>query len=67
MKAVLFLCSDAHETCPTFPRGTIPHKGFGDPPRLTENMELGEEKLIVYRRVRDEIRDYVKELEASLL
>ena len=40
--------------------------GFDDPPRLTKDLPDGEGKLAVYRRVRDEIRDFVKTLPEAL-
>jgi len=36
--------------------------GFDDPPKLTRQLPDGEEKLAVYRRVRDEIRRFVEAL-----
>lgn len=60
---VFTVCSDAHETCPYFPGGKIIHKGFDDPPRLTKEMENEEEILNIYRRVRDEIKEFVENIE----
>ena len=42
------------------------HVGFEDPPRLTKHLAEGEEKLAVYRRVRDEIRRFVETLPEAL-
>jgi arsenate reductase len=39
---------------------------FDDPPFLTRLMADGEEKLAVYRRVRDEIRGFVESLPQAL-
>lgn len=66
MDVVFTVCSDAHETCPYFPGGRILHVGFDDPPRLTANMTNEEDILNVYRHVRDEIRDFVQNLEDYL-
>jgi len=64
---VVTVCGHADENCPMFPRGTkVVHVGFDDPPRLTNQLPDGEEKLAVYRRVRDEIRDFVKTLPGRL-
>ncbi len=53
--------------CPAFPAGTrVVHVGFEDPPKLTRHLPDGEEKLAVYRRVRDEIRRFVETLPGSL-
>lgn len=57
---VVTVCDNAHETCPYFPAKTgIIHRGFDDPPRLARDAETEEEALTHYRRVRDEIRDFV--------
>jgi arsenate reductase len=64
MDVVFTVCSDAHENCPYFPGGKIIHVGFDDPPRLTKDTADEEERLAVYRRVRDEIRDFIQSLES---
>jgi arsenate reductase len=64
---VITVCGHAHEHCPTFPAITrVIHVGFEDPPRLTVDLPDGEEKLRVYRRVRDEIRQFVASLPESI-
>lgn len=64
---VVTVCSGAAETCPEFPgKVKVLHQPFDDPPRLTKVTQREEEKLAVYRRVRDEIRDYVEKLPAIL-
>lgn len=63
MDFVFTVCSDAHENCPFFPGGKIIHVGFDDPPRLTKEMNDEEEILSVYRRVRDEIKEVVTNIE----
>jgi arsenate reductase len=64
---VITLCGHAHETCPVFP-GTarIVHRGFDDPPVLAAGAESDEEALSHYRRVRDEIREFVERLPEAL-
>ena len=65
---VVTVCDHAHEHCPIFPGKTkLIHVGFDDPPRLAENAKTQEEALNCYRRVRDEIKDFVKTLPESLL
>lgn len=65
--AVITVCGHADETCPVFPGGTrVVHKGFDDPPKLAADAADDEEALVHYRRVRDEIRDYVEALPATL-
>jgi arsenate reductase len=49
---VVTVCDDANEACPVFPGGKERlHWSFEDPSRAE-----GEERLAVFRRVRDEIR-----------
>ena len=62
---VITLCGHAQETCPYFPGRTI-HQGFEDPPELARGAESEEEKLIHYRRVRDEIKAFVVSLPGIL-
>lgn len=60
---VVTVCAHAEERCPGFPGPTrVVHVGFDDPPKLTRQLPDGEEKLAVYRRVRDEIRRFVEAL-----
>jgi arsenate reductase len=55
---VLTVCDNAKESCPIFPGHTnLIHKSFEDPAALAGT---GEERLALFRRVRDEIRDYLK-------
>jgi arsenate reductase len=67
MDFVFTVCSDAHENCPYFPGGKVIHTGFDDPPRLTKGMSNEEEILDIYRRVRDEIKVVVSELDNYLI
>ena len=60
---VVTVCGHADENCPVFPgKARVVHVGFEDPPKLTKQLPDGEEKLAVYRRVRDEIRRFVEGL-----
>lgn len=63
---VFTVCSDAHENCPYFPHGKVIHIGFDDPPRLTKDMKVEEEILDVYRRVRDEIKEMILNMESYI-
>ncbi|MEN8007139.1 MAG: aminoacetone oxidase family FAD-binding enzyme [Candidatus Krumholzibacteriota bacterium] len=57
---VVTVCDNARESCPVFPGGgKVVHHGFEDPPLLAESARSEEEILAPYRRVRDEIRDFV--------
>jgi arsenate reductase (thioredoxin) len=59
---VVTLCGFAVERCPIFP-GKVKriHRGFDDPPSLAREAKSEEEALILYRRVRDEIRAFVEQ------
>ena len=49
--------------CPFFPGGEKKaHFGFDDPPALAKDAKTEEEALVYYRRVRDEVRDFVEGL-----
>lgn len=64
---VITVCAHAHENCPRFPgRARVVHAGFDDPPRLAQQAATPEAALAPYRRVRDEIREYVQQLPALL-
>jgi arsenate reductase (thioredoxin) len=55
---VLTVCDSAKESCPIFPGHTNRlHRSFDDP-AVVEASEP--ERLAVFRRVRDEIRDYLR-------
>ncbi len=62
--AVITLCGHAEETCPFFP-GDVKriHAPFDDPPRLAERAASEDEVLRCYRRVRDEIKAFVENLD----
>ncbi len=64
---VITVCDHAHESCPLFPgRTKVVHVGFEDPPRLARDAKTEGEAMAHYRRVRDEIRDFVQGIEAVL-
>ena len=64
---VITLCDDAREHCPRFPgKAKVVHAGFDDPPRLAQGARDEEEALGHYRRVRDEIHDFVQNLPEAL-
>src|SRR5260370_27146947 len=64
---VITVCDNANETCPVFP-GKVKraHVGFDDPPRLAKTAKTEAEALSHYRRVRDEIRDFIATLPDGL-
>ncbi len=64
---VMTVCDSAHEACPTAPGlGRIVHQGFDDPPRLAAEAIDDEDAMRHYRRVRDEIRDFVEAMPGVL-
>jgi len=64
---VVTVCDHAHESCPLFPgKAKVVHRSFDDPPRLAEDAKTEEEALSPYRRVRDEIREFVESLPDAL-
>ena len=55
---VLTVCDNAKESCPVFPgHSNRIHKGFEDPAALQGTER---ERLVLFQRVRDEIREYLK-------
>lgn len=63
---VFTVCSSAKENCPYLPGVKNIHVGFDDPPTLTKDMKEDHDILEVYRRVRDEIGLFVKNIESYL-
>ena len=60
---VVTVCDHAREMCPLFPGRTHRiHASFDDPPALARHAASPEEAFDIYRRVRDEIRDFVLQL-----
>lgn len=62
---VITVCDAANEACPVF-IGNVKHRihiGFEDPAKATGN---DEEKLKVYRKVRDEIENALKNFQSKL-
>ena len=65
---VVTVCDQAHESCPLFPgRTKVIHVGFDDPPRLAQDSKSEQEALDHYRRVRDEIREFVESLPGTVM
>lgn len=61
---IVTVCDHAREHCPIWKGiARIIHQSFDDPPYLTQFVFDEEEKLKIYRRVRDEIRDFVLQLD----
>lgn len=56
---VITVCDNAKESCPVFP-GAVKrlHQSFEDPP--PPSVGTDEERMAVFRKVRDELRTYLK-------
>ncbi len=64
---VVTVCDNARESCPVFPaKVRRVHRSFDDPPRLARDAASREAALDCYRRVRDQIRDYILTLPEAL-
>ena len=56
---IITVCDNAKEACPVFPgKARRIHQGFEDPP--PPSAKSAEETLSIFRRVRDEIREWIK-------
>lgn len=61
---ILTVCDNAKENCPLFiGGGERLHQSFEDPPAQSVGTE--EARLTIFRRVRDELRDYLKRFAAE--
>jgi arsenate reductase len=64
---VVTVCDNASETCPVFTGAPhILHRSFDDPPRLAQSATHDDEAQDHYRRVCDEIREFVNTLPDTL-
>jgi arsenate reductase (thioredoxin) len=62
---VLTVCDNAKESCPIFPGNAVTiHRSFEDPAALEADEE---QRLALFRRVRDEMSDYLLGFPPSLL
>ncbi|MFW5798436.1 MAG: arsenate reductase ArsC [Planctomycetota bacterium] len=65
--AVVMLCDYAASTCGTFPKvDNIIEFVVEDPPGATRRMRREDQKLEVYRRVRDRIRGFVERMDEKI-
>lgn len=60
---IITVCDNANESCPVFP-GKVKrfHISFDDPPKLAKNAKTEEEALSHYRRVRDDIKEFISKM-----
>lgn len=63
---VVTVCDSAHESCPVFPGARVVHVGFEDPPRLAKDAPSDDAAMPHYRRVRDEIREFIQRLPGAV-
>jgi arsenate reductase len=64
---VVTVCDSAAKSCPVFPGPARHiHVPFDDPPQLAKDAKNPEEALHHYRRVRDEIREFIADLPAVI-
>ena len=62
---VITVCDNARESCPIFPGGTTKlHHSFDDPP--APGVGKYEERLAIFKRVRDELRVYLRDFASGL-
>lgn len=65
---VVTVCSNAQESCPLFPgKAKVVHVPFDDPPALTKGMTDEQAIIELYRRVRDEIGEFVTNIENLMI
>lgn len=66
---VVTVCGHANESCPMWlgKKARIVHVGFDDPPKLAKDAKTEEEALVPYRRVSDEIRQFIESLPEALI
>ena len=63
---VITVCDNANESCPIFPGETKRiHRSFEDPP--PPNVGSDRERLETFRRVRDDIGEYLKQFSAEAM
>jgi arsenate reductase len=64
---VITVCGHAHENCPFYPGAKTLHVGFEDPPKVAAEIAARggseEEQLDCYRRVRDQIKEFILSFE----
>ena len=61
---IVTVCDNASKSCPIPPAGTkVIHAPFDDPPKLAQDAPNEEAVLLHYRRVRDEIKEFVLNLD----
>lgn len=60
---VVVICDEANERCPTFSsKARKIYHPFDNPPKIALKLRSKDEIFLVYRRVRDEIKDFIGKL-----
>lgn len=64
---VVTICEDANRNCPIF-SGKVKriHHAFDNPPRIAKTLTSQEEIFSLYKRVRDEIKEFVSNMPDNL-
>lgn len=64
---VVTICEDANRNCPIFPgKAKRIHRAFDNPPRIAKTLTSQKDILSLYRRVRDEIKEFVSKMPGNL-
>ncbi len=64
---VFTVCGHANENCPLFSgNAKVIHAGFQDPPKMAEKCKTEEEKINCYREVRDQIKNFIVNLDENM-
>ena len=64
---VVTICEDANRNCPVLPgKAKRIHHAFDNPPRIAKTLTSQEEILSLYRRVRDEIKEFINKMPDNL-
>jgi arsenate reductase len=64
---VVTICNDVNEKCPLFPgKAKRLHHAFDNPPRIAKTLSSEEDKINLYRRVRDEIKEFISKMPNNL-
>lgn len=62
IELVITVCDSARGSCPVFPGpARVIHRGFDDPPALAAKLVDPQQQLNAYRRVRDQIGQFIRE------
>jgi arsenate reductase len=65
---VVTVCDQAAEACPHLPGGgRVIRKNFADPPKMAALAKTEEERLVYFRQVRDDIRQFVDSVLDNLI